>query len=1463
MPRSRKGAAKKSKNRKPPAEVDLGWYTIRRILDEKTVRGRVQYLVDWDDNPVTGQAYDPTWSAEVSNLALGEWERVKGLRLQKDHQEQQPVDEQLEQQLQPKPASEPEPEPEPHLEEPQGQQLAVQPLNLQEQEAQQEPVLDQQESDASQPPRPAHQRRLLQVNASQQKRKRSASVASSCSDSSSIRPRKIFRSDTCGSLCDEPGASLVSSPSISTPSEFPDLPDEDISGYRTRATTSALVVEISKNPNINRADYLSVLGSQSTVKSTQSLAELESEDSRVSIVPVPSSERNVSGSQQGTDQSDTQNHIPQELLQSPPRLIPSQPRDRSPESSSRVIPDSLEDPSTATSQPSGNKVHERGASEHRIQELHDTVSSGIPSHQPDRPGEIPEANSPTLSPLLSHGTPAAARASPAVISSGSPLIVITQSDASPRFLTQPPIPLAWEHLESSIASRILESPAHPIADTVSTISSSTPSASDPGASQAAQIVARQFEVLSRPQTESESSGSPSKSQTTPHQPIDVRDQSLFSISACQSKPIKLPLPTSIPGISRPAAVTGPQTKPATSLNFLLRRRKMENETPEQASERIQRTLDAELAEIFRLDEFDVGSTSTSYNVDQPESQPNQPSTGVPEEHVTPVEEGSTINTNTELPVQSSDLPLGVGPLSIHEKEAPSENAEAAASDETTHEKELQPSVPRRSVSEELADMFSPILGGSASGQPHSVPEPPIQAEPTETEQTTVSLADISRQPEPAYKDIPFLSFTHSHEPLMPEPSSDVTHSEQVRSEPSPTESSASPPAAQPSQPSQPSLAALQQHTVTLPFQASLRQRYNNVIVDYRDPFLEFNRCFSDEDYSEPDPLLVNRINELFNSLLNVCDYPENIVGSDLERLPPAQQAKYCCDANPKFNFIFELLNGIEHHSSILIIARSPELLRLLSHLAESLGMQFSCEAIGRSTLSIGSSSSKLVLALPTEDIDSRDFDVVIGYDYSFRHSSVAQGLSSNPSANRRQLILVLVTTHSIEHIDLHIPDNLPPTERKSVLISAIVRAWKLVESPNNGYQEPHEIASLFLEFLSSDEDTPMWDPIPVPEAILDVYVQTQSQSQIPSTISQQQQDQDTGRKRKHNDFDDFDTKRPRVLSIEQMTSSMGTVRPPLSDEVKALLESAIPKEDTSRPEVLVNVPQAVLQILAERFAEYERRIEANDCEAEYQAVISGLEKRLKDYERTAHKMYESQRAALQDRSRFEAEKRKLESAMQSAANQSEKEAEKAKMRILELEATVARLTEDPNSSNPQDTPLARSEILCRQAQAKVVYLEKRLENAHKDTEYIRGLYQDASDTASGLKSENNRLRSQNEDLAKKASDNFARIHEIQERETTKLYFEQITELKYRVKDREMELDRAREELRQLKNGRRETRQSSVPRSPRMGMMSPRTISRAYGGPVSRGASPAAGAGVEGMQFYGQQPGNGRWDHLKG
>ncbi|KAL7913816.1 hypothetical protein GGI35DRAFT_438672 [Trichoderma velutinum] len=1452
MPKSRKGSSKKSKSRKRPAAAqDEGWYTIRRILDERTVKGRVEYLVDWDDNIVTGQAYDPTWSSEVTNIARVEWEKVKTRRLGEDYQLEQQLEQQLEHQFEPGPGPDPELDPE---QQPQDRQQPEQ-SNDQEPEAQPEPASDQ-ESDNSQPPRPAHQRRINKAGS--KKRRRSASLISSSSTSSPIRPRKAPRSDTCGSLYDEPLASLVSSPSISTPSELPELPDVDLSEYRSRATS--LVVEIPKNSNLNPADYLSVLGSQSSGKSTQSLAELENEDSRVTI--ARNSQGTVPDSQEISDRSWTQRHIPADSPLSPNRLIKSQPQEIIPESSSHVIPDSFEAraPSKPTSQESSKATGERHnsslsnhstthtASEDRIQESHATLSSDIPSRQPDQPREVSGAGSPVLSEPLSNNTPDPRDRQP-LASSGSAVSIHTQPDASPRFLSQPYFALVLECPESSIPSRILESPAHPAAGIVSSHSSGILSASDPGVSQAAQIISHDFEAPTQQLAGSNSQESLAQSDPNRRRIDGEEDQIHISASPRPRETVNLLAQQSAPArfVGHLGVISGSPVKPQTPLNPY-KGQKMESETPEQAKERqAKQRLDqaavAELSDIFHMDAFGGEADSASHQIPLHQTLAEEPA-----EHHVPLEKGVS-NTYTKLPVHSTDLSHGAETPGSKEKEpagdtVAAETAESAGNERDTATSPVRPQVstPQKPVAAEMTDIFGSAFVGAEL-------EPPLVTAPEfiPAQQSTVSLADISRQPEPAYKDIPLVSFISPDETMMQEPSRETAHSEQVQRGRSPGGSSTS---------FAPSAAVEQ--IVTLPFQASLRQKYNDIIVEFKASITEFNRSFSDEDYSEPDQLLVNRIDELFNILLNICDYPEDVVGSDLETLPPAELAKYCCDANPKFNFIFELLSGIEHPSNILIIARSPDLLRLLCHLAEALKMPFSCDAIGNSDLSSGdSSSSKLVLALPTDDTDAREFDVVIGYDHSFRNSSIAQGLS-NPDNDRRQLVLVLVTTHSIEHIDLQIPDDLTLIERKSVLISAIVRARNLVASPERGYQEPHEIAAFFIEYLASDQDTPLWDAIPVPETILDVYVHSQSRSQMPTFPHQEQE---SGRKRKHNESDVFETKRPRVLSTSEATAAIGTGQAPVSDEVRAMLaQYATAIGDSSRPQVLINVSHASLQKMAERFAEYERNLEAADCGMEYRAVISSLEKRVKEYERTTHRVYEAKRAALQDRSRFEAERQKMEAAMQSAAIQSEKEAEKAKKTIMELEATVARLTEDPNASDPQDTPLAKTEKLLHDAQTKVSVLEKRLENAHKDTDYIRNLYQDAGSTASGLKSENNQLRSQNEELAKKASENSVKIHEIQERDTINIFVAQVAELKLQIQQRERELDLANEELRQLKNGRRETRQSSVPRSPRMGMLSP--LTRTYGGPGSRGASPALGAGIEGMQLYGQQPRNSRYDHLR-
>ena len=341
--------------------------------------------------------------------------------------------------------------------------------------------------------------------------------------------------------------------------------------------------------------------------------------------------------------------------------------------------------------------------------------------------------------------------------------------------------------------------------------------------------------------------------------------------------------------------------------------------------------------------------------------------------------------------------------------------------------------------------------------------------------------------------------------------------------------------------------------------------------------------------------------------------------------------------------------------------------------------------------------------------------------------------------------------------------------------------------------------------------------------------------------------------------------------LPQRESTVQINEAPLTDDVRTLLQS-VKVEDVAikASQVEVKVPLAILQALAEQHAELKRQLSMADNEVEYQATISNLEARVKEYERTERRTYERYRSAIADRTKYEQEARAAEKDKESAIVSAKKDVERAQQKTASLEATMVRLTASPDGAD-EETPLAKTQALLEEAQAKVQTLEKRVVNAQNDGEYARTLYQEASTSASAMRVENDELKEQNRELAKKSEETLGRVHQIQADRTNKQYLRQIRELKALVREREIELDLTKEELRLLKNGRRETRGASVPRSPRMGMMSPRTGRAAYppGGSASRGTSPAptsaadgAAITLPGIQFMGQPPGNGRWNHLR-
>ncbi|KOS19365.1 hypothetical protein ESCO_000393 [Escovopsis weberi] len=639
--------------------------------------------------------------------------------------------------------------------------------------------------------------------------------------------------------------------------------------------------------------------------------------------------------------------------------------------------------------------------------------------------------------------------------------------------------------------------------------------------------------------------------------------------------------------------------------------------------------------------------------------------------------------------------------------------------------------------------------------------------------------------------------------------------------------------------------------------------YDKVIIEYKRAITDLSNAFSGEEYQDPGESVTKRIDELFGRLHNLCDYPWDVSGTTLEELAPKDIAKYCCDANSKFSFIFEFLQSLRRKSKVLIVARSPELLRLIHHLTNALQLDCKGAAVDHFDTDREGSDVRVILALTSEELDLSAFDVIIGYDSSFTTSQFLQRSLPKTSNTRQQLVLKLVTTHSIEHIDLRISEQIGDageTERKNVLVAAIVRARPMVNDPERGAFEPHEIAEIFTRYVNGDEDTISWEAQGVPEDVLDVFMSQPSQSEIPLTLPTLE----NGRKRKNDFSDDMDPKRTRVRFAQESEheSRRHAHHPPLPDEVRELLEAAAAKQQLTRPGVVVRVPLRILQAIAQQDSEYERIIKDTNLDAQYKATIANLERRVKEYERMSSKIYESNRIALQERTQFEAEKKKAEAALKAATKAAEKEAGVFQKKIQHLQETVIRLTQDPELSDPNDTPLAKSEQLLQEALAKVAALEKRLENSHEDESYVKNAYQDASAAAAAMKSELDSLKALNEELGKKASANAVRIHEIQATNSAINHVRRIEELKTQVRDREAELDRAREELKQLKNGRRETRGVSVPHSPRMGVLSPR-VNKGYGS-ASRGTSPASVAGVEGAgtPFAGQQPGNPRWNHLR-
>ncbi|KAI1444800.1 hypothetical protein F5Y02DRAFT_427412 [Annulohypoxylon stygium] len=654
--------------------------------------------------------------------------------------------------------------------------------------------------------------------------------------------------------------------------------------------------------------------------------------------------------------------------------------------------------------------------------------------------------------------------------------------------------------------------------------------------------------------------------------------------------------------------------------------------------------------------------------------------------------------------------------------------------------------------------------------------------------------------------------------------------------------------------------------ITLPFYSNCRPVYNDVLRENEDLIREYNASFLVLPHLKPHPTVVSKVDEMFSRLFDVCDLPPFM--ETVPSMSPDETTKHVVGTNAKFAFIDELLTclaDVKSDKKILILARPGKAMDLLDQVVKTRGYRYirsGVEIVGPST----AQHSLTVAISSTNDKPSsilEDVDAVIAFDHTYQPEILPTSVKE-----RSPILMVLTNTCSIQHLNMRVSESIEPLERKNVLVLALVKAMRYIEDVGSSQiTQLHSAAELFSDYIQDqDNDDFYWDPLEVPENVFeDLHASSQIQASIPQDDLQSlEADQAAGsRKRSHDADEDAETssKRPRVSQPTVVTNVSH-----ISDSLKGLL-----RDDgvDDSPKAMLSVSVGKLEALSTKIAALKAKLkESKHRERQFRQLSDQSKKEVDGYTSSINTIQSNYMNALKDRGIFEDDynKAKEETRIINASlESSRKEAAELKEKNAELQKQLATANESLlNSTNPELAKMAQLEKSLEEAKAEIQKIEKRATMAKNDMEYAKTAYQNASQRAGELGVENRTLETQIEQLRRKADENIVKINEINNARQIEELLRLLNEQKTIVHDRDTELGRVKEELRQLKENRRGTRQNSVPRSPRLSAFnSPRNGSSRVvkGGSSSRGTSPAppptgvfeAGSGT---------PISGRASHLR-
>ncbi|KAL1903173.1 hypothetical protein Sste5346_000458 [Sporothrix stenoceras] len=691
------------------------------------------------------------------------------------------------------------------------------------------------------------------------------------------------------------------------------------------------------------------------------------------------------------------------------------------------------------------------------------------------------------------------------------------------------------------------------------------------------------------------------------------------------------------------------------------------------------------------------------------------------------------------------------------------------------------------------------------------------------------------------------------------------------------------------------------YVVTLPLAANTRQYYADLVVEKENErtIKEFSGAFSRDEFVAPSAETVARVDVLLRKLMDFSDLP-----TYYDSLPPmSKQAmmKHAVDTNSKYSFVHEFLDGISTlENDVLILVRKGVAMDYVEAIVSTAGIPVERYHAPGSTSSAttGSDSEKrrrrsselsVVLADTTEmseamnaDVTETDnfpppnaFDIVIGFDHTARTTELiayflgefspksmddAAAALNNGRIARRQLpkpiVMLLVSAFTLEHIDVRLERNsVDDLERKNALLLCTLECLPQLRDcpPELLPAMPHEAAKAFADIVADPTKVLDWEPTPLPEDVFDIYMHSSGVASQPTFTQEETIDNRllASRKRQLEDDGDEDGNRgndtpKRMRLTETSTPIIRAVPNRFNDIIKYSLGRLDVAASSNDPVVEISLAQ--LEALASKVTYLESVLEEKEgIEAKQTDRLRTLDRHVKSQAATINDCQRRLVEAVNERGTFEknhaiavkeatATKEKLDACTASLA---EVRTEKTTLET-QLAGANALLA---GSKQPDVAELGSARVALKEAQEKLAVLERKTSSADSDLTYARKAYQDASNSAIETSNENRTLKARIKELERLANDNLRSIHETNARDEAENYRRQWDEANTMLLERERELEWLREELRVLKNGRRETRQQSVPRSPRLSVISPRTVGRGSSVGVGNGGGASSSASV--------------------